>query len=135
MNISFFLKPKIELSYLDEDRPVKQALDEMIEAGFTAIPMIDDKGHYIGTICEGDFLRAMIKHTPEELRKMRVGEVERRVRHCSVNIDANMTDMVELVITQNFVPVVDGRGMFIGIVTRQDVIRHLCDRCRQENYK
>ena len=25
---------------------------------------------------------------------------------------------------QNFVPVVDDRGMFIGIVTRQDVIRY-----------
>lgn len=132
MNISFFLKPKIELSYVFEDSPVKQALDEMIEAGFTAIPVIDDKGHYIGTICEGDFLRVLLHHTPEEIEKMTVGEVERRVRHCSVNIDANMADMVGLVVTQNFVPVVDGRRMFIGIVTRQDVIKYLCDRCKQD---
>ena len=63
---------------------------------------------------------------------MTVGEVERRVRHRSVSIDAKMEDMVDLVTAQNFVPVADGRGMFIGIVTRHDVIKHLRDTCRAE---
>ena len=37
-----------------------------------------------------------------------------------------MEDMVDLVTMQNFVPVVDGRGIFCGIVTRRDVITYLC---------
>ena len=37
-----------------------------------------------------------------------------------------MEDMVDLVTAQNFVPVVDGRGIFCGIVTRRDVITYLC---------
>ena len=109
MNISFFLKPKVEVSYLTESCPVQKAIDDMLHSGFTAIPVVDAKGKYAGTITEGDF-----------------GQVELRVHHRSVSIDARMEDMVDLVTAQNFVPVVDGRGIFCGIVTRRDVITYLC---------
>ncbi|MDO4271054.1 MAG: CBS domain-containing protein [Eubacteriales bacterium] len=130
MNISFFLKPKVEVSYLFDDCPVRQALDDMMESGFTAIPVVDHKGHYVGTIGEGDFLRLLLRSKPEKIEAMTVGQVERRVRHRTVSIDANMEDMVDLVTEQNFVPVADGRGMFIGIITRHDVIKYLRDRCK-----
>ena len=125
MNISFFLKPKPEVSYLLDDCPVRQALDDMLNSGFTAIPVIGRSGKYVGTITEGDFLRLLLSAKPEELDRMTVGQVERRVQHRSVNIDAHMEDMVDLVAVQNFVPVTDGRGMFCGIITRRDVINLL----------
>ena len=129
MNISYFLKPKIEVSYLLDDLPVRQALDDMLKSGFTAIPVVSAKGKYVGTITEGDFLRLLLKQKPDELDRMTVGQVERRVRHRSVSIDARMEDMVDLVSTQNFVPVTDGRGMFCGIITRGDVINQLRSSC------
>ena len=115
MNISFFLKPKVEVSYLTESCPVQKAIDDMLRSGFTAIPVVDAKGKYAGT------------HYPKEtLEQLTVGQVELRVHHRSVSIDARMEDMVDLVTAQNFVPVVDGRGIFCGIVTRRDVITYLC---------
>ena len=129
MNISFFLKPKVDVSYLVDDCPVRQALDDMMKSGFTAVPVISPKGKYVGTITEGDFLRLLLYHTPEQLDRMTVGQVERRVRHRSVTIDARMEDMVDLVAAQNFVPVTDGRGMFCGIITRSDVINQLRASC------
>lgn len=125
MNISFFLKPKGEVSYLFEDCTVRQAMTDMLESGFTAIPVIDHKGLYVGTINEGDFLRAVLHFTPEELDQITVGQIERRVCHRTVSIDARMEDLVDLVTEQNFVPVADGRGMFSGIVTRHDVLQYL----------
>ena len=125
MNISFFLKPKLEVSYLLDDCPVRQALDDMLNSGFTAIPVIGRSGKYVGTITEGDFLRLLLSAKPDELDRMTVGQVERRVQHRSVSIDAHMEDMVDLVAVQNFVPVTDGRGMFCGIITRRDVINLL----------
>ncbi len=125
MNISFFLKPKIEVSYLYEDCPARQALSDMMKSGFTAIPVIDHKGIYLGTINEGDFLRMLLMKKPEEVKSMTVGQVPRRVRHRTVSIDARMEDLVDLVTEQNFVPVADGRGVFIGIITRHDVIQYL----------
>ena len=129
MNISFFLKPKVDVSYLVDDCPVRQALDDMMKSGFTAVPVISPKGKYVGTITEGDFLRLLLYHTPEQLDRMTVGRVERRVRHRPVTIDARMEDMVDLVAVQNFVPVTDGRGMFCGIITRSDVINQLRASC------
>ena len=125
MNISFFLIFKLEVSYLLDDCPVRQALDDMLNSGFTAIPVIGRSGKYVGTITEGDFLRLLLSVKPEELDRMTVGQVERRVQHRSVSIDAHMEDMVDLVAVQNFVPVTDGRGMFCGIITRRDVINLL----------
>ena len=63
MNISFFLKPKVEVSYLTESCPVQKAIDDMLHSGFTAIPVVDAKGKYAGTITEGDFLR-LVLHYP-----------------------------------------------------------------------
>ena len=110
MNISFFLKPKVEVSYLTESCPVQKAIDDMLHSGFTAIPVVDAKGKYAGTITEGDFLRLVLHYPKATLEQLTVGQVELRVHHRSVSIDARMEDMVDLVTAQNFVPVVDGRG-------------------------
>ena len=115
MNISFFLKPKVEVSYLTESCPVQKAIDDMLRSGFTAIPVVDAKGKYAGTITEGDFLRLVLHYPKETLEQLTVGQVELRIHHRSVSIDARMEDMVDLVTAQNFVPVVDGRGIFCGI--------------------
>ncbi len=112
----------------------RQAIDDMMKSGFTAIPVIDHKGRYIGTITEGDFLRLLLQNgAPDE--QMTVGRVERRVRHRTASIDVKMEDMVELVTEQNFVPVVDGRGMFSGIITRHDVIQYMSDTYQKQPKK
>lgn len=131
MNIFFFLKPKVEVSYLTESCPVQQAMQDMLRSGFTAIPVVNAKGTYVGTITEGDFLRLVLHYPKEKLEQLTVGQVELRVHHRSVSIDAKLEDMVERVTEQNFVPVVDGRGMFCGIVTRRDVITYLCEQVKQ----
>ena len=92
MNISFFLKPKVEVSYLTESCPVQKAIDDMLHSGFTAIPVVDAKGKYAGTITEGDFLRLVLHYPKETLEQLTVGQVELRVHHRSVSIDARMED-------------------------------------------
>ncbi len=131
MNISYFLRPKVTVTYLTDDCPVRQALDDMLKSGFTAVPVVSPKGKYIGTITEGDFLRLLLQCSADEVDKMTVGQVERRVRHRSVTIDARMEDMVDLAAVQNFVPVTDGRGMFCGIITRSDIIHQMRETCQK----
>lgn len=131
MNISYFLRPKVTVTYLTDDCPVRQALDDMLKSGFTAVPVVSPKGKYVGTITEGDFLRLLLQCSAEDLDKMTVGQVERRVRHRSVTIDARMEDMVDLAAVQNFVPVTDGRGMFCGIITRSDIIHQMRETCQK----
>ena len=130
MNVSFFLKPKAEVVYVYDTDTVSCALKRMAESGFTAVPVITQKGRYVGTITEGDFLRLLLEHPLEQAENMPLSEVNRRVHHRSCAIDAHMEDLVELVSDQNFVPVMDGRGTLCGIVTRRDVICQLSERCK-----
>ncbi len=42
----------------------------------------------------------------------------------------SMDQLIEAAMNQNFVPVVDDRGIFIGIVRRQAIIRYCYEKSR-----
>ena len=43
-------------------------------------------------------------------------------------IDTAMENLLEQAKNQNFVPVIDDRNVFIGIVTRSDIIKYFVDK-------
>ncbi len=131
MNIAFFLLPKAQVAYLRENYTIRQALEKMRIHGYTAIPVLDEEGHYISTVSEGDFLwyimrskdglkNADMKNMEMELLK----DVLVKGKNPPVNITTSVEDLLAYSLRQNFVPVVDDKGSFIGIVTRQDIIKH-----------
>lgn len=133
MNIAFFLTPKIEVVHEKIDATMRQVIERMERHGYTAIPLIDNNGVYIGTLTEGDLLWKL-KNTDglsfENTNEIKIKDVERRVNHKSVSINSDMDSLISLAISQNFVPVVDDEGIFIGIIKRSDIIEycysHLC---------
>lgn len=131
MNVLFFLKPKGELAYLYEDHTLRQGIEKLERSGFTAIPVISRSGEYIGTITEGDFLWTLKNKFSLDLKMAEdvpIQTVKRRMRFDPISIDSNMEDLVSKARNQNFVPVIDDKKIFIGIVTRKDII----DFCYQE---
>ena len=58
-NILFFLTPKAMCAYLYDDYTMRQALEKMESAGFTALPILNKRGEYRGTLTEGDLLWAI----------------------------------------------------------------------------
>ena len=46
----------------------------------------------------------------------------------AVNISISMEGLVDKITNQNFVPVVDDNNVFIGIITRKDVILYLSNK-------
>ncbi|MBC5660046.1 CBS domain-containing protein [Anaerosacchariphilus sp. NSJ-68] len=125
MNILFFMKPKGEVSYLYDDFSMRQGLEKLERSGYTAIPVINRRGEYEGTITEGDFLWALKNKFSLDLKQAEevpLETVKRRTRVEPISINANMEDLVSKAMNQNFVPVIDDKGIFIGIVTRKDII-------------
>ena len=126
-NISFFLIPKQDVVFLPKDSTIRQALEKMEYHRYAAVPLIDDQGKYWGTLTEGDLLWKM-KNTPglnfENAHKFYLDEVPRRIQNKPVRISARMEDLIELAITQNFVPVIDDNDVFIGIVRRREIIEY-----------
>ncbi|MGO4110327.1 CBS domain-containing protein [Paenibacillus sp. YAF4_2] len=125
MNIAFFLLPKQEVVTVTQDATLRQTLEKMEHHRYSAVPIINEEGGYAGTVTEGDLLWYM-KNTPgvtfENAHKISLIDVPLRMKNRSVRIDADMKDLIALSKVQNFVPVVDDRGHFIGIVRRSEII-------------
>ena len=125
MNVLFFLKPKQEVCVLHKGYTLRQGIEKMRQYGFAAVPVIDDEGQYCGTVTEGDLLRQVLQHENKaEWEQITLREGMRTDVKKPVNVMADMDELLSVAVTQNFVPVVDDRGMFIGIVTRQDIMRY-----------
>ena len=128
MNILFFLTPKGDVAHVDEDDTMRQVLEKMEHHGYTAIPLLSREGKYIGTITEGDLLWFLKDRNFPDLKlleDMPITSIERRRDNQAVKIDESMENLFDKVMNQNFVPVVDDKKVFIGIVTRKDVLAYL----------
>ncbi|ENZ01316.1 CBS domain-containing protein [Clostridium thermobutyricum] len=125
MNIAFFLTPKNEVICENLEATMRQVMERMEHHGYTAIPIIDKSGRYVSTITEGDLLWKL-KNTPElnfkNTESVKVKDIKTRRTHKSVSINANIESLISLAVNQNFVPVVDDEGIFIGIIKRSDII-------------
>ena len=132
-NILFFLTPKAMCAFLYDDYTVRQALEKMEAAGYAALPILNRRGEYRGTLTEGDVLWAMKNMCNMDLRiaeTKRIMEISRRKDNVPVPVTTSMQHLVERAIAQSFVPVVDDKETFIGLITRKAIVSY----CMKEIY-
>lgn len=124
-NIAFYLTPKTNVAYVEDDITLKQLIHKMEYHGYSSIPILDSNGIYIGTITEGDILRKIKSREDLSLKKtgkIPIVNINRRKEYKPVSINAKFIDLLSIIVNQNYVPVIDDQGVFIGIVTRGDII-------------
>ena len=130
MNVIMLLKPKTTVQYIFEDNTLRQGLEKMRVHSYTAIPVISQDGKYVGAVSEGDFLYYILDQRNNSLKakeKHLVRDIMREGFNPAVRIDVTMDELLERAMRQNFVPVTDDFDTFIGIVTRQDIIRNFIE--------
>ncbi|MDX1386837.1 MAG: CBS domain-containing protein [bacterium] len=127
MNIAFFLIPKEDVIYLPAKGTMRQALEKLEHHRYTALPVLDEAGKYVGTLTEGDLLWKL-KNTPGlsflDTAKVPLSDIPREFVNSPVKIDAEIEDLLALAIEQNFVPVVDDNENFIGIIRRREILEY-----------
>lgn len=136
MNILFFLTPKSEVDFIYDDFTLRQAIEKMDYHGYTAVPILDRQGRYVGTLAEGDILRVLKKEYDLDLKEAEgipVTSIPKSRQVQSVHASARMEDLIERATSQNFVPVIDDQDKFIGIITRKDIIQ-FCYRELKKRY-
>ena len=134
MNILFFLTQKSEVAYIYDDFTVRQALEKMEYHKYSAVPIINRRGEYVGTITEGDFLWALKDRYSLNMKtaeQLLVRSIPRRMDNRPVSVNANMEDLISKAMGQNFVPVIDDNKIFIGLVRRRDIIQFCYNRYKQ----
>ena len=137
MNIFYLLKPKSTVSYLYKTNTIRQGLEKMRAHGFTDIPVIDDNGEYLGTVSEGDFLWHLLRFKDNDIRSQEsyyIIDIVNEERNLPVKTNISMDELLLRVMHQNFLPLIDDRNIFIGIITRKDIIKYFYDK-EHENMK
>ena len=130
MNIAYFLHTKGQVAFLYDDYTFRQGLEKMKHHGYTAIPVISRSGQYVGTVSEGNFLWRLVQEeddvslTMKELEQLHVRDILDTSAYPPVRITVTMDELLDSATKQNFIPVVDDSGSFIGIVTRKEIIRY-----------
>ncbi|MCH1979119.1 CBS domain-containing protein [Lawsonibacter sp. OA9] len=122
------LTPKTNVAWLYEDWTIRQGLEKLRFHGYTAIPVLAKDGSYVGTVSEGDFLWCLLDQGSGDIQTQEKQPLRRVIRpgfNPAVRIDVALEELVERALRQSFIPVVDDRGAFVGIVTRQNIIKRL----------
>lgn len=130
MNILRFLTPKSQVAFIQKDCSVRQGLEKMRYHGYNALPVIDAEGKYVGMVRDGDFLWLIVDRGDPDLIALEDIPLATLVRSDNppVKNSAPMTELLERVKENNFVPVIDDRDCFIGLIRRKDVIEYFSKR-------
>jgi len=134
VNIAYFLLPKARVAFLYDDYTFRQGLEKMRYHGYKAIPVLSRNGQYIGTVTEGDFLWRILKEdnteyrTLKDLEQLKIRNILQADRYPPIHITVTMEELLESAVNQNFTPVVDDLGNFVGIVTRKEIMRYFAEQ-------
>lgn len=135
MNVAFFLIPKSHVAYLTEGSSFRQGMEKLRRYGYTAIPVVANDGRYMGSISEGDFLWNVMSLGSIASQDLEDACIDQIVsdRTPPVGVNTPVEELMDRLLDQNFVPVVDDRHMFVGIVTRRSVMAYLMDKRGEED--
>ena len=114
--------------------------------GRKAVPVITRDNRYVGTLSDGDllwYLTDYMKNSEKNKKSVDFRDLESvfvrdflcKGKNPPVRIGTSYCELVERAIEQNFIPVIDDRDSFIGIVTRKSVIRRLSADLKQVQYE
>ena len=134
MNILFFLKPKSGTAYIYDSSTLRQALESMEYHKYASIPLLNRQGEYVGTITEGDILWGIKRYTHLNLKEAEnifIKDFPRKADYAAVSAGSDMEDLIQKAMNQNFVPVVDDGGKFIGIITRRSIIEYCYEKLKK----
>ena len=134
MNILFFLSPKQDLMYVYDDFTLRQTLEKWENNRYASIPVLNRKGEYVGTLTEGDILWGLKQQHGldiEAAEDVPISSFAHKRDYKAVTVTTSMDQLIEAAMNQNFVPVVDDRGVFIGIVKRKEIISYFYQKYRE----
>ena len=97
---------------------------------YTAVPLLDADGRYVSTLTEGDLLWKLktANLSFEDAEHIPIREVPRRFEYKAVEVTTQIEALLAVAAEQNFVPVVDSRRVFMGLVRRKAIIEYALER-------
>ena len=121
-------------------QPASGAVHVLLQAGYSPLTAMVLAGRGLdspekakkyldcdGPLPEGDMLWAVKNLCGMDLRQTenhRIMEIAHRRDNVPVSVTTSMQDLINRASEQNFVPVIDDKNTFIGLVTRRAIMRY-----------
>lgn len=128
MNLMMFVIPKSMVEYVTVNSTVRQGIEKMRYHRYAAIPVLDDDGVYVGSLRNDDILKYFFETgecSAKATESVGIADIIGENHVKPLYHTASLEDVIEGVKEHNFVPVVDDRGCFIGIILRRDILNYL----------
>lgn len=135
MNILFFLIPKSQVAYVESSFTIRQVSEKLDYHKYSVIPILDEEGRFLDVISEGDlfwFIKKYYEMNYKSSEEINIMSVPKRRTYQSINYNASMDELLSLASSQNFVPVLDDKGVFIGIITRKAILDYFAVKTHKE---
>ncbi len=120
-----YLTPKVQTYFIAAGSTIRQALEVFDYHKFSVVSVVDKKGRFVSTISEGDILRYIKNVANFDMvlaEAITIENVERYRPYKALGINSSFDEIVKLSLDQNYIPVVDDRNVYIGIIKRSSII-------------
>ena len=128
LNVFELLTPKSSVAFILDNSTVRQALEKIVYHKYAVVPVLNNAGEYVGTISEGDLLRFIVAQDgidKEECEDILIKDIDKYRSYAPVKVDASFDEIYEASLNQNFIPIVDDRNVFIGLIRRKEVMVYI----------
>ena len=118
------VKPADEVAVIMESNTLSHALLLMTSNKYSVVPVLDNKSRMKGLISMPLIIEAIMDIEDvqfDKLEAIRVSEVM-DVHYPVVNEDFELEDVLRMLIHAAFITVVDENDVFVGIITRQEIL-------------
>ena len=125
------LMPKQATDHIEEGISLRNVLERFKYHKFSVVPVIDKEGKYKGTLSEGDLLRYIVELPNFNMalaEKISIDSIKRYRSYEPLSINDSLINIFSLSLDQNFIPLVDDRGLYIGIIKRKEIIEYLFEK-------
>lgn len=124
-NKEHYLVPADNVASVLYTNPLEHALLVLSKVGYSKIPVLDKDDRFVGLIGLNDIVGKMIDLTridTDNLAGLTVADVMEIGIDC-IKPDCDLEDMLHLMVDNSFLPMVDDNRIFLGIVTRKEILK------------
>lgn len=117
--------PAENVANVMKEHPLEHALLLLSQAGYSMIPVLDKEDHFVGLLSLNDIVKKMLGIDgidTSNLEELSVADVM-KTDVAVMRPDAELEDILHLLVDASFLPVLDHNGVFCGIVTRREILK------------
>ena len=114
---------------------IRQAIEKMQYYKYNCLSVLDDEGKYKYSLSSTDFLHYMKTHPGIsffDTEEVCLSELEPTVDVKPININDDIENLIKTFTVQDYTPVIDSSGVYIGEVSATDIIDYILDKVNWE---